>query len=143
MEPIKGKLTNTVSSEELKFAINPSEYSLSQGFSFQAEACVGQPAPLISFRSGEGATLSFKLIFDRDTDKDAEPQKLIKFVRAINKVDETSRSVPEICFSYGEFSFTGFVTKYSLSVQRFDQKGAPTSVIADIALISSGAYESV
>jgi len=137
----KGKLTNAVTNESLALAINPSQYSLTQSFGFNVEPCLGQPAPLVSFKSGELTTLSFQLTFDKDAQKEADPKALATFFKNLNKIDEPKKSVPEVTFSYGSFTFKGYVSKYSLNHTRFDDKGAPTSATADVTMISSGGYE--
>jgi hypothetical protein len=91
-EPTAGKLKNTVTNEELPFSMNPAEYHLSRGFDYAVEPCLGQPAPLVAFRSGHAAELSFHLIFDRDADRNADPKKAIAFVRALGNVDAASQS---------------------------------------------------
>jgi len=139
----KAKLTNAVTNESLALTINPTQYTLAQGFSFNVEPCLGQPAPLVSFKSGEAATLTFQLIFDKDAEKDADPKKLATFFKNLNKIDEPKKSVAEVTFSYGGFSFKGFVSKYTLHHTRFDAQGAATSATADVTMISSGGYESV
>lgn len=138
----KGKLTNAVTNETLAFGINPSQYTLSQSFGFNVEPCLGQAAPLVSFKSGELTTLHFQLIFDKDAEKEADPKKLTAFFKALNKIDEPKKSVPEVTFTYGSFTFRGFVSKYTIQHLRFDAQGTPTSASADVTMLSSGGYES-
>ena len=138
----KGKLTNAVTNESLAFHINPTQYTLSQSFGFHVEPCLGQPAPLVSFRSGEAATLAFQLIFDKDAEKDSDPKKLATFFKNLNKIDEPKKSVAEVVFTYGSFTFRGYVSKYTLTHTRFDAQGAATSATADVVLLSGGGYES-
>ena len=138
----KAKLTNVVTNETLALTINPTQYTLSQGFGFNVEPCLGQAAPLVSFKCGELTTLSFQLIFDKDAEKDSDPKKLLEFLKNLNKIDEPKQSVAEVTFTYGVFTFKGFVSKYTVNHTRFDDKGAPTSASADVTMLSTGGYES-
>jgi hypothetical protein len=140
-EPTAGKLKNTVTSEELPFSMNPAEYHLSRGFDYAVEPCLGQPAPLVAFRSGHAAELSFHLIFDRDADRNADPKKAIAFVRALGNVDAASQSVPAVEFQFGGFVFRGYPRQLSIAPYRFDAEGNPTGAKIDVSLLSNGDYE--
>lgn len=137
----KGKLTNAVTNETLALTINPTQYTLAQSFGFNVEPCLGQAAPLVSFKSGELTTLTFQLIFDKDAEKESDPKKLATFLKNLNKIDEPKKSVPEVVFTYGTFTFKGFISKYTLQHTRFDAQGTPTNASADVTMLSSGGYE--
>jgi len=141
VEPTAGKLKNSVSGEELPFAMNPTEYNVTRGFDYAVESCLGQPAPLVAFRSGHAAEISFHLTFDRDIDKNLDLKKVSAFLRALGKVDAATKSVPVVEFTLGSFVFRGYPRQLAFGPYRFDGQGNPTGARIDISLLSNGDYE--
>jgi len=141
MELVKGKLKNKDTGSELEFSLNPTDYTLHRSFEFGIEPCMGQSAPVIGFRSGSLSHLSFNLVFDKDADKQCAPASVLSFLKDLNKVDEASRSVGEIQFQLGNFSFIGFILEYTYQPSRFDNEGKPMCVRADFKMISNGEFE--
>lgn len=140
-EPTPGKLTNMVTKEELPFALNPTDYQVNRGFDYAVEPCLGQPAPLVAYRSGHAAEMSVGLLYDRDVDKNTDLKKVAAFVRALGKVDAASKSVPAVEFSYGGFVFRGYPRTIGFAPYRFDAQGNPTGAKVTVSLLSNGDYE--
>lgn len=140
-EPTAGKLKNLVTNDELAFAMNPTDYQVTRGFDYAVEPCLGQPAPLVAFRSGFAAEMNFSLLYDRDVDKAIDLKKVTAFVRELGKVDPKTKSVPAIEFSYGGFVFRGFPRTLGFAPYRFDAEGHPTGAKLTVSLLSNGDYE--
>lgn len=142
MEVTKGKLKNTKSGKECVFAANPSQYELAQSYDFAMETQLAQSAPLVAFRCGGAATLSFALVFDRDMGIADDSLKNVQgFLAELNEVDPDTASVPVIEFKMGALLFKGYVRSYRWNVNRFDPKGEPLSARLELELISDGTYE--
>ena len=137
----KGKITNKDSSESLEFNLNPTSFRLNRQFDFNVEACIGQAASVVAYRSGGNTQLSFQLRFDRDTDGKCDVKGVHTFLKGLNKVDDKKKSVPVVDFSLGSFKFAGFVSTYLYQPTRFDEKAEATSVTVDLTIISNGEYE--
>ncbi|MBI4403749.1 MAG: hypothetical protein HY537_06295 [Deltaproteobacteria bacterium] len=141
MESAKGKLTNKETGNSLVFSINPSEFRLSKGFEFEVQPCLGQSAPLVSFKSGGAGTLTFQLVFDKDADSQCDLKKVTSFLKSLNTIKESTKSVPLVEFSMGSFTYLGYVAKYVADATRFNNQGDPTCVRLDVTLISNAEQE--
>jgi hypothetical protein len=141
MQTSRGKLTNKDTGEALKFSLNPVDYRLNRKFDFTVQSCLGQSAPVVAFAGGGASQLSFNLRFDTDVDKDGSPENAAKFLKALNKLDETKRSTPVVEFMLGNFTFLGYVTSYGFQATRFDTQGNVVAAGLELTLISTGEYE--
>jgi hypothetical protein len=136
-----GKLKNLDGGKELKFSLNPSDFKLSKSFEFHSEGCQGQSAPLVSFKSGGHATLSFDLCFDVETDSDCKMKDVRAFLESLNIVHEKNQSVPQLEFGMGTFTFKGYASQATFHALRFNATGEITMAKVSFNLISSGEYE--
>jgi hypothetical protein len=136
-----GKLKNIDGGKELTFSMNPTDFKLSKSYEFLSEPCQGQPAPLIAFKSGGHAHLSFELTFDSDTDKDFKVKDLRSFLDSLNVVHDKNQSVPQLEFNLGSFAFKGYATQVSLHAYRFDGASEIAGAKVAFTLVSTGEYE--
>lgn len=140
-EAALGKLKNLATNEELAFPMNPTEYHLSRGFDYAVEPCLGQPAPVVAYRSGHAAELSFQLLFDQDAERTADVKKLVTFVKGLGKIHAETKSVPVVEFAMGTLLFRGYPRQLVLHPYRFDAHGNATGARLEISLLSNGDYE--
>ncbi len=141
METTSGKIKNRDTGEELVFSVNPTEYHFSRNFDYNVEPCLGQAAPMVSYRSGGASELTSQLIFDQDADSKLDIKKLNTFVKNLNKISTDTKSTPLLEFSMGSFVFAGYARRLSFHGVRFDARGDVTSARLDLALVSNGDYE--
>ncbi len=141
MDPVLGKLKNRVSGEELPFCVNPTDYRLTRTFNFDVDSCLGQPAPVVSYREGGASELTSHLIFDTDANPNTDIQKLKNFVKNLNKIDSETRSTPVLEYVMGNFNFKGYVKSYGFHASRFNARGEVTHAVLSLALISNGEFE--
>jgi hypothetical protein len=140
-ENTKGKITNKDSGESLAFSLNPTEVRIARNFDLAIEPCVGAPSPVVAFRCGGAAVLSFQVKFDKDADNQCDPAKVETFLKALNKIKDATRSAPKIEFHLGKLTFMGFVSTFTTVRHRFDDKGDATSLSLDMSVVSTGEYE--
>lgn len=142
MEVTKGKLKNTKSGKELTFAINPTHFELSQSYDYSMEPQLAQPCPLVAFRCGGAAILKFGLNFDRDAGLPENGLSQVQsFLSDLNKIDESTASVPVVEFKMGATVFQGYVKQYRYRTTRFDPKGEAMGASLDLELVSNGNLE--
>lgn len=141
MQHTLGKLTNKDGGGSLDFSMNPSELKISRHFDFGVEGCLGQAAPVVSFKSAQPTQLSFQLRFDKDVEKKSDPQTALKFLKELNQIKSDTLSVPLIEFSLGSLTFRGYISHYQVNATRFDDKGDATSAAIDFTMVSNGELE--
>ncbi len=116
---------------------NPAEYSISKSSNFSPGNAVGKTAPNKKFEQGQPRSLSLKLYFDTYQDgPEAEPvTKYTDTLFALMAVEtHNNKEPPTVHFTWGEFTFKGFLKTLKVSFTMFALSGTPLRATADITI---------
>lgn len=134
-QPI-GKLVNCDTQAELKFSLTPVDFHIEEVFDLRVEPCLGLALPIVSFHGGGGRTLTAQLIFDRDADDALDMATVQTFVSSLAKVDDNTKSIPQLQFKMGAFSFKGYVNRLGVTHARFSPNGQATQVKLQLSILA-------
>lgn len=141
----KAQIKNLSTSDVIPVMFNPNQYSLSRSSKFAKTNVLGSSDPTPSYNSGESAELSLDLFFDcvyvnnsKDSEDDKTKKKDVrKYTERIMKLLELQKDgKPYLCeFSWGTFTFTGYISKATQKFTYFDEKGIPTRAEVSLSFI--------
>jgi hypothetical protein len=141
MDVSLGKIKNAETGETLTFQMNPGTYRVDHSLDYKTNSVLGSAAPVVSYRSGGPAVLSFNLVFDVDLGGKDLVKKVLPFFKGAQTVQASTRSVSALEFRMGTFQFTGYLRRYRYSAERFDSKADPMAIAVEAELISDGSFE--
>jgi hypothetical protein len=116
-------------------------YRLDHSLDYKVSPVLGSSAPVVSYRSGGPAVLTFRLIFDVDLGGKETVKKVLPFLKQSQTVQQSTQSVPVLEFRMGVFHFKGYLKRYRYSVSRFDSKADPMAISMEAEIVSDGSYE--
>lgn len=141
----KAQIKNIITSEVIPVMFNPNQYTLNRNNKFSKTNVQGDQSQTLSFNNGESAELSVDLFFDcvyinnsKDSEDDKNKKKDVrKYTERIMKLLTLQKNgKPYLCeFSWGTFTFKGYISKVTQKFTYFDEKGIPTRAEVSLTFV--------
>ena len=147
MEKAKIQVLRKNKAEEvIPVMFNPSEYKISKSVNYSESDVQGKEIKTTIYKNGNPATLNVQLFFDYDIRYSSDGEKSSKDKRDVRKYTErilallkpekdTKKGLPhppKCKFTWGTFSFYGYVSSANQSFTRFTNEGVPVRATVDI-----------
>jgi nucleoid-associated protein YgaU len=129
----KAKIQNTDKQSTLEALFNPKEYSVQKSVQWEPHKAPGLDSPEQEFTSGNPAVLSVELFFDTYEDKKSVKEFTDQLME-MALVDADKHRPPAIQFTWGDFTFEGYVENLTLRYTMFLSDGKPCRATANLSI---------
>jgi hypothetical protein len=129
----KAKIQNTDKQSTLEALFNPKEYSVQKSVQWEPHKAPGLDSPEQEFTSGNPAILSVELFFDTYEDKKSVKEFTDQLME-MALVDADKHRPPAIQFTWGDFTFEGYVENLTLRYTMFLSDGKPCRATANLSI---------
>jgi nucleoid-associated protein YgaU len=129
----KAKLQNTDKQSTLEALFNPKEYSVQKSVQWEPHKAPGLDSPEQEFTSGNPAILSVELFFDTYEDKKSVKEFTDQLME-MALVDADKHRPPGVQFTWGDFTFEGYVENLTLRYTMFLSDGKPCRATANLSI---------
>jgi hypothetical protein len=141
-KPVKAKIVNLDTKDEVDCLFNPSEYTFSKNNTWTAERAKGKNVPLLEFGGGDSMQLKMQLFFDTYSDGGdvrETTNKIWKLMRIDDKLKGYSSGKgrpPLVEFQWGRtWSFQAVLTQISQKFTLFRYDGTPVRATLDVTFV--------
>jgi hypothetical protein len=129
----KAKLQNTDKQTTLEALFNPKEYSVQKSVQWEPHKAPGLDSPEQEFTSGNPAVLSVELFFDTYEEKKSVKEFTDQLME-MALVDADKHRPPSVQFTWGDFTFEGYVEHLTLRYTMFLSDGKPCRATANLSI---------
>ena len=130
----KAKLQNLEKNTTYEVLFNPKEYSVQKSVQWEPHKSPGLDTPEHEFTSGNPSVLSVELFFDTyEVKKDVRKEHTEKIME-LAMVDADKHRPPAVLFSWGGFTFKGFIESLTMRYTMFLPDGKPCRATANMQM---------
>jgi len=130
----KAKLMNVDTSDSWDVLFNPKEYSVQKSVQWEPHKSPGLDTPEHEFTTGNPAILNVELFFDTyEEKKDVRVEHTEKILN-LAMVNADKHRPPKVMFTWGGFTFTGFIESLTVRYTMFLPDGKPCRATANMSM---------
>jgi hypothetical protein len=143
-KPVKAKIVNLDSKEEVDCLFNPSEYTFSKTNTWTAETAKGKNVPQLEFSGGNSMELKMQLFFDTYSDG-GDVRGVTNKIWKLMNIDQSRKDMasdkgrpPMVEFQWGRtWSFKAVITQITQKFTLFRYDGTPVRATLDVTFLQA------